>query len=126
MMRLSKVMTNGFTLVEILIVIAIIGILSAVAMPKFINIANNAQISATTSVSGALSSANASNYVARKLNSSLGVAIANCTDVANAMLGGVPSNYTITNGPVGTDSSIACTLSGPNSTIGIFTATGIS
>jgi MSHA pilin protein MshA len=126
MKRSPTLAENGFTLIELVIVIAIIGILAIVAMPKFINIANNAQVSATTAISGALSSANASNYVSRKLNTGLGVAITNCSDVANAMLGGVPANYTITSAPVTADASVACTLTGPNSTTGIFTATGIS
>lgn len=117
---------DGFTLIELVIVIAIIGILAAVAIPKFINLTANAQISATTAVAGALSAANASNYAARKTDSALGVSIANCTDVSNALLGGVPSNYTISSGAVSSDNSVACTLTGLNSTSATFTATGIN
>lgn len=117
---------RGFTLIELVIVIAIVGILSAVAIPKFIDLANNAQTAATTAIAGALSSANASNYASRKASASLGVAITNCTDVANTLQGGLPSGYTITSGAVSADTSVSCTLTGPSSTTATFTATGIS
>lgn len=117
---------KGFTLIELVIVIAIVGILAAVAIPKYIDLVSEAQQAATTAVAGALSSANASNYGSRKASSSLGVSISNCTDVSNALQGGLPSGYTITAGSVSADSSVSCTLTGPGSTTATFTATGIS
>lgn len=119
-------MQQGFTLIELVIVIAIIGILSAVAIPKFINLNSNAQSAATTAIAGALSSANASNYGARKISASLGVAVSNCTDLGSALQGGLPSGYTITSAAVTADSTVTCTLNGPSSTTATFSATGIS
>lgn len=118
--------SKGFTLIELVIVIAIIGILSAVAIPKFINLSSNAQTSATNAIAGALSSANHINYSARKVSSSLGVAVTNCTSVSSALSGGLPSGYTITAAAVAVDANVTCTLNGPGSTTATFTATGIT
>lgn len=54
-----KTLTNekGFTLVELVLVIVVLGILSAFAVPKFIDITTNARISSINGMSGAVRSA---------------------------------------------------------------------
>lgn len=123
---LHRKRTKGFTLIELVIVIAIIGILAAVAIPKFINLTTNAQTAAVTAVAGALASANASNYAARSLSSTFGVAVANCTDVGTALQGGLPTGFTITAATVAANATVTCTLTGPGSITATFTATGIA
>ena len=48
---------NGFTLIELVIVIIVLGILAATAVPKFINLQDDAKESALKGLSGALNSA---------------------------------------------------------------------
>jgi MSHA pilin protein MshA len=117
--------SQGFTLIELVIVIAIIGILAAVAIPKYINLTSNAQTASTAAVAGALSSANANNYAARSLSSTFGNAVANCTDVSTSLQGGLASGYTITSLAVAAGVTTSCTLTGPGATTATFNATGI-
>lgn len=49
---------NGFTLIELIVVMVILGILAATAAPKFINLQSDARIAALSGLSGAIKSAN--------------------------------------------------------------------
>jgi len=123
----SREQQAGFTLIELVIVIVILGILAVMAIPKFISLSSDAQSAATNGVAAALASANSTNYAARSENSANGVAVSNCTGVAAALLGGtLPAGYTITSGAVTVGNTVSCTLNGPSSTTGTFSATGIN
>jgi len=62
----------GFTLIELVMVIVILGILSAVALPKFVNLGSDARTAAMKAVEGSMRSTNAMIYAKASVNNKLG------------------------------------------------------
>ena len=109
---------KGFTLIELVMIIVILGILAAVAVPKYVNLASDAELSSKKAFSGAIQSAASICLADYAINTNASISSIDATTVYGYLkeTGGLAqtnANYTVAINGTTYTWTIAASANGP-------------
>ncbi len=110
-------------MIELIVVIVILGVLAATALPKFIDVQTNAEASALKGVAGSMASAMGVNYggclvAGNVVTAGKCVKVRDCADVSTLLQGAaLPTGYTVTAAAIAAiGTTVSCTVTQTSTT----------
>lgn len=107
---------SGFTLIELVIVIVLLGVLSAIAVPRFVNLEDDAQRVTLSATAASLTSAMNINYAECAVNNFSTVAPSQCRPVSTCQ-GATGADQVVQGTALSTYTIAALTIPAGNGTI---------